>query len=127
MSDTLRERLAKLAHEQWSGWMYYLFSKSQANDDGTVTIPKWAVERWKRQVETPYDSLPEDEKESDRKEADKFIAELERELSEASAEIERLKGEVIRVAAPVEYVQSTYSTTSQPKTSVDDLSGRKGD
>ena len=60
----------------------------------------------------------------------KMITQLEqqntKELDEARAEIERLQGEVIRVAAPVEYVQSTYSTTSQPKTSVDDLSGRKG-
>jgi hypothetical protein len=34
-----REALAELAHEQWVGWMRYMFSKSQFNDDGTVTIP----------------------------------------------------------------------------------------
>lgn len=67
----MREQLAALAHAQWVGWMTYLFEKSRHNDDGTVTIPAWAVLRWKRQVVTPYHDLPEEEKESDRAEADK--------------------------------------------------------
>jgi hypothetical protein len=70
----MREALAALAHEQWSGWMEYLFSKSQDNADGTVTIPAWAVERWKRQMTTPYAELPEAEKNSDRQEADRVLA-----------------------------------------------------
>lgn len=69
----LREKLAQLAHSQWSGWMEYLFSKGTFNDDGTWTMPAWAVERWKRQMITPYADLPEPEQESDRKEADKFL------------------------------------------------------
>jgi len=69
----IRERLAALAHDQWSGWMKYLFKKCQMNDDGTVTIPAWAVERWSRQMLTGYKDLPEDEKESDRKEADRYL------------------------------------------------------
>lgn len=68
------EELADLAHQQWSGWMKYLFSKSTENKDGTVTIPKWAVDRWKRQMSTPYNHLPEEEKESDRVEARKVLA-----------------------------------------------------
>jgi hypothetical protein len=70
----VREQLADYAHEAWSGWMRYLFEKSQANPDGTVTIPAWAVERWAQQMNTPYGSLPENEKESDRAEADKMLA-----------------------------------------------------
>jgi hypothetical protein len=70
----LRERLADLAHRQWSGWMLYLFSKSDKNPDGTVTIPVWAVDRWTRQMYTEYAELSEAEKDSDRAEADKFIA-----------------------------------------------------
>ena len=71
--ETLREDLDNLAHEQWSGWMEYLFEKSSKNNDGTVTIPKWAVNRWERQVNTPYGELSNEEQNSDRNEADKFL------------------------------------------------------
>jgi len=38
-----------------------------------LTIPMWAVERWQRQMNTPYAELPEEEKNSDREEADKVL------------------------------------------------------
>ena len=69
----LREPLAEYAHSAWSGWMKYLFGKSTRNADGTMTIPAWAVERWTRQAETKYADLPENEKDSDRTEADSMI------------------------------------------------------
>ncbi len=68
------EKLAEMAHEQWSGWMRYLFEKSSINEDGTCTIPKWATDRWVRQMNTPYDQLSQSEQESDRKEGAKFMA-----------------------------------------------------
>lgn len=71
--DKMRESLADYAHDAWSRWMNYLFSVSTRNEDGTVTIPKWAVDRWVRQMSTPYMELPEEEKESDRKEADRVV------------------------------------------------------
>lgn len=80
MTTPLRESLAAQAHDSWAGWMKYLFSKSAENADGTVTIPAWAVERWKRQVATGYAWLSEDEKKSDREEADKYLAVFRREL-----------------------------------------------
>ena len=70
----LREKLAELAHNQWAGWMEYLFSKGTFNEDGTWTMPAWAARRWKRQMETPYSELSESEQDSDRSEADKFLA-----------------------------------------------------
>lgn len=69
-----REGLARYAHDAWSGWMNYLFSKSNLNDDGTVTIPKWAVVRWQGQIKTRYWDLSEEEKKSDQDEADKIIS-----------------------------------------------------
>ncbi len=73
----LRERLADLAHKQWSGWMGYLFGKGESNEDGTWTMPAWAVKRWRLQAATPFSELSGEEKDSDRKEADKFLAVME--------------------------------------------------
>lgn len=72
--DDDREQLAALCHEQWSGWIAYMFGKGTPNKDGTLTLPAWAVERWNRQRTTTYAELSEAEKDSDRAEADKFLA-----------------------------------------------------
>ena len=76
MGETLnlKEELAALCHDQWSGWMRYLFSKATPLPDGGVYLPSWAVERWQRQMETDYLDLTEQERESDRTEADRFLA-----------------------------------------------------
>ena len=71
--EDLRERLARLCHEQWSGWMKYLFEKTEPGHREGSYIPKWADERWRRQMNTPYEKLTEEEKDSDRKEADRFL------------------------------------------------------
>lgn len=87
------ELLAALAHDQWSGWMKYLFEKCQQaastratfyNGPGVV-IPAPSVERWVRQMNTPYADLPEEEKESDRVEARKVLNLLVDLLREAGA------------------------------------------
>lgn len=71
-----REELAELCHEQWSGWTKYLLGKMVAHDDkpGVLQLGNWYIERWKRQINTAFAELPDEEKESDRKEADRFIA-----------------------------------------------------
>jgi hypothetical protein len=69
-----REELAAYAHEAWAGWMRYMFRFCTDNADGTVTMDAEKVARWKRQMETDYADLPEDEKRSDRAEADQILA-----------------------------------------------------
>lgn len=79
--DGLVELLSSYAHEAWSEWMLYLFSKCGAVNDLTtpgkpvqdVTIPKDLVARWWRQVNTHYSDLTETEKQSDREQARKII------------------------------------------------------
>ena len=71
---SVRESLSSYAHNTWAGWMKYMFEKSVLNSDGTLTMPKWAVERWSRQMNTLYSDLPEEEKESDRDEADRILS-----------------------------------------------------
>ncbi len=78
-----REALAALAHEQWSGWMRHLFDRSTKCGnpaslvDRSVMIHSDDVERWQRQMGTPYAFLSEEEKESDRREADRVLELLE--------------------------------------------------
>lgn len=73
--EPVREQLAAYAHDAWAGWMRYLFDKcAPGYETGTLTMPAWCVERWRRQVATSYAQLPEDEKTSDLAEADKMLA-----------------------------------------------------
>ena len=68
------ERLAALAHEQWSGWMRYLFAQCPELYTGSRLIPLDWVQRWMRQMNTPYAELSETEKDSDREEARRVLA-----------------------------------------------------
>lgn len=72
--NALRENAADLAHQQWAGWMRYLFSKCHELPDGSLVIPPGCVARWARQMATEYCDLPDGEKESDRLEADRILA-----------------------------------------------------
>ncbi len=69
----LREQLADLEHIRWAMWMKYLFSVGTFHEDGSWTMPPWAVERWQRQMNTPYKALTEKEQDSDRREADNTL------------------------------------------------------
>lgn len=62
---TQQEQMANKVHEVWASWMSYVFFSSKFNEDGSVTIPKMLVEKWSRQIATPYEDLPDHEKESD--------------------------------------------------------------
>ena len=54
--DNLIEKLAALEHEQWAHWTRYMLDNLTPEN----------VQRWRRQIETPYKDLSEKEKESDR-------------------------------------------------------------
>ena len=69
------EALAAYAHEAWSGWMRYMFSKGMLwNLNGQFLLPAAETARWQRQMNTQYADLPESEKASDRDEAKKMLA-----------------------------------------------------
>ncbi len=69
----MEEKVAELCHSQWAGWIGYMFSKGTLHNDGSLTLPSEFVKRWTRQQNTSYDDLSENEKISDRIEANKFI------------------------------------------------------
>lgn len=97
----LREKLADYAHRAWSDWMKYTFSKCcQSNDlylnyDGSLDeiIPAECANRWRRQMDTPYADLSEEEKRSDQKQADAILAIVGQALRELGAQVKALRQE----------------------------------
>lgn len=73
MTSRLREAIADVGHEQWSGWMRWLFQFGTQNENGTFTMTADKVARWRRQMETPFNRLSPTEQDTDRNEADKFL------------------------------------------------------
>ena len=76
-NDSEIEILAAYAHKAWCGWMTYMFLhervSASTDGEGSLIIPAELVSRWARQMNTPYEDLPESEKESDRAEARKIL------------------------------------------------------
>lgn len=89
------EKGADIEHDRWARWQKYMFSKGVVDSDGVFHLPKEFVDRWFRQVDTPYSELSEPEKESDRKETRNYLplVQSERELllKELIDEIENMK------------------------------------
>jgi hypothetical protein len=65
--DELREKLAALSHEQWAGWTRHLLAN----------LDEAHIAGWRRQIATPYADLSEEEKNSDRQEADRILVLVE--------------------------------------------------
>lgn len=65
----LNEIFARLEHKRWLDWQMHLHSICVKNEDGSLTIPKEYVETFERQINTPFDDLPKDEKVASRIEA----------------------------------------------------------
>lgn len=72
--------LASLQHSIWSHWMFYLFSVCEHNSDGSVTIPKDKVQRWKKQMNTSFTNLSDEEQLSDLNQAEKLMPTLKKYL-----------------------------------------------
>jgi hypothetical protein len=73
MLDGLIETLAAVEHERWSHWQRYMHGKGVSQPDGSLMIPADLVQRWQKQIDTPYADLSEKEKESDREQVRKYV------------------------------------------------------
>lgn len=89
MTDDKREALAALEHEQWAHWTGYMLevlepllaygrgvmreASGHGFGDAKAIKSLEALQRWFRQIQTPYADLTESEKDSDREWADKVL------------------------------------------------------
>jgi hypothetical protein len=71
--ERLVEKLAKIEHERWSHWQRYVHSKGSRQSDGSLLLPAELVRRWDKQIETEYDGLSDEEKDSDREQVRKYL------------------------------------------------------
>ena len=69
----LLEQCASIEHARWAKWQAYMHSKCTKNDDGSLTIPAELVARWQKQIDTHYDELSEEEKDSDREQVQAYL------------------------------------------------------
>lgn len=70
-SEELIEKLAAIEHERWADWQRWCHKVLRGNnpspEQGDI------LERWDRQIETPYSELSEAEKESDREQVQRYL------------------------------------------------------
>lgn len=71
-SGELREQLAAIEHERWADWQKWMHSQCDRTYKGELLIPADLVERWERQINTAYNQLTEQEKDSDRQQVDRY-------------------------------------------------------
>ena len=67
--EEITEALADLEHLQWRRWTRYMLENMTPEN----------IERWQREIKTPYSQLSESERESDRKWARKVLVLLNKE------------------------------------------------
>jgi hypothetical protein len=72
-NDAFREELAAYAHDAWCRYMNHMFGKC-VRQGVAILIPGDYAQSLKRLAAIPYENLSEQEKESDREEADKILS-----------------------------------------------------
>jgi hypothetical protein len=85
---SLVDELAALEHRRWAHWQQYVHEKGEHRPDGSLVLPAELVARWQRQIDTPYEDLTNEEKQSDREQVQKYLPILKRWLQRVRGENE---------------------------------------
>jgi hypothetical protein len=99
ISDLL-EPLAAIEHARWSHWQRYMHSKC-IPQDGALLIPAELVQRWERQLNTPYAALTDKEKESDREQVRVYLPLIKKALRRTSTAFARKPAAAARTVGKV--------------------------
>lgn len=93
--EELREKLAAIEHERWADWQKWMHKVLRDAHDPS---PEYGdiMERWDRQIETPYSELSDKEKASDMEQVDRYWHLIEEYVAfRESALLSRVREEVI--------------------------------
>ena len=86
----LKEKLANIEHQRWADWQRWCHKVLRENCP-SPELEK-VLERWDKQIVTKYKDLSEKEKDSDRKQVDRYWPLIEKALQQQREEIaERMK------------------------------------
>ncbi|MFH3480689.1 hypothetical protein [Xanthobacter variabilis] len=78
---SIMDELAAAEHERWAHWQRFVHDQASRMSDGSRLLPAELVERWERQIETPFGNLTEKEKESDRDQVRRYLPIIKRALA----------------------------------------------
>ena len=84
----LKEKLASIEHTRWADWQKWCHKILRENCS-SPELEK-VLERWDKQIATDYKDLSEKEKDSDRKQVDRYLPLLRQSLTEI---LDEVKGE----------------------------------
>lgn len=66
-------KLAEIEHERWAHWQRYVHESCRQQEDGSLVIPAELVQRWERQIATPFSELSQDERDSDIEQVERYL------------------------------------------------------
>lgn len=94
--EEIVEQLADIEHQRWADWQKYVHSKLETSENKNyLRLENTWIERWEKQISTPYNELTEKEKESDREQVRRYWHIIEQLITSSQApllkEIEELK------------------------------------
>lgn len=67
------DRLAEIEHERWAHWQRFVHDSCHEQEDGSLVIPAEVVQRWERQIATPYPDLTQAERDSDIEQVKRYL------------------------------------------------------
>ena len=82
--EEIREKLAEIEHERWSDWQAWCHKILRENCPSPEL--EAVLERWDRQIATPYKDLSEAEKQSDREQVDRYLPLIQSLISDITTE-----------------------------------------
>lgn len=75
--EEVMEDWASKEHDRWAKWQKYMHSKILPTEhESLMQIGTEWIERWEKQINTPYSELSEKEKESDREQVRPYLSNL---------------------------------------------------